>query len=64
MPGTIKIKLTATIMSRLSHRHYAKEYGLKCYKCKRDFNIGETIISKGAPRKYHCLSCAKELNLI
>ena len=64
MTGTIKFKLTAKIKSRLSHRHYAKKYGLKCYKCQRSFNIDETVVPKGHLRKYYCLSCAKALNLI
>ena len=64
MPGTIRIKLTTTIILRLSHCYYIRKYGLKCYKCRREFKIGETIVSKGHPRKYHCLTCAKALHLI
>jgi hypothetical protein len=64
MTGTNKFKLTAKIKSRISHRKYSMEFGLKCYKCQKDLNIGEIIVSKGAPRKYHCLPCAKTLNLI
>jgi len=65
MTGTKKFKLTVKTKLRLSHRNYAKKYGdLKCYKCQRSFNIDETIVATSAPRKYHCLPCAKALNII
>jgi len=43
----------------------SKEYGFRCWKCGKNFEMGETIYANGhKKRRYYCLKCARQLHFI
>lgn len=61
----IESQLTSENFHLFARSRTAKELGLICYKCGREFSLGDVIISHGRSnrRHYYCRSCAKQLYL-